>query len=184
MKKLLLVFTLLFVTNSFSQTKEETEKWILNKLNRYNSYEDNRYKDHGFYHTEKLVDGVFYFYEANYFFRGTTSFSAKYSKFPINKIERIEYSGGSIEFYLDTYCDKCVYKEYEGSSNSLSRSQLASIVSRLKETVLKENQRLFKFAINTINSREPEENLVERLKKAIEHLKTFYPKPIKKKETF
>jgi hypothetical protein len=203
MKKLFLVITLLFVTNSYSQTKQESEKWILDKLklysknfttNNYFSYKKPTFKLDGnnLIINYKYSEGVF------------TINGLKKTTIPIwaiKDIRMIEYEDSygykvyNFKFNLEKYCKECSinerweetgYKrvEYE-SVNKYGRKVIKTkrLANRIYTKKYRNQKEVTSVDVRFV-SKDPEENFVARFNKAIKHLQTLYPKQVKKKETF
>jgi len=198
MKKTLFIITLLLnFTGAFSQTKEETQNWILDKLKKHFNY-DIDHSDYDYPSTLSnedinsfIVDFKDGFLYLSYKFNYSLVFPARSEKGE----ERIEYK---IPIYSlreasclqstasdnilknrfsillsEYYCDNC------GGKFKLSRH--SSIVNQGKDII--DGWKKPTVITIPIKSCQPEEDFINRFNKAIQHLKTFYPKPVKK-ETF
>jgi len=212
MKKILLTIVLLAtVTGAFSQTKEETENWIREKIFKYTShkggstsevYNTIEFTTNGYVKMRFLTITSVKYIDASYNGRGGgTSYRNKYTirnwTFPIWAIGEVtlrsenkngydegysEYSDTFLNFNVDKYSKEyCEYKYTKARmipNNSLSRTEQW-------EKYMEETEQLaFSNTVLRISfQNDPEEDFVNRFNKAIQHLKTFYPKPLKK-ETF
>uniref|UniRef100_UPI004049B8D4 hypothetical protein n=1 Tax=Flavobacterium sp. TaxID=239 RepID=UPI004049B8D4 len=172
---------LLFSANSYGQTKEETEKWINDKFqlsNKIAEVFESEKKEHSKVITTnefiEIKDGiVVYRLNENSRYYGYSSsekrfFDDKYNnnytyRFKIIDINYISiaYNKKFIEININKY-SKTATKTDNDTGNS------STIAGR---TVY-------------IPFNDYEENIQERMKTALEHYQTFFPKEVKKKETF
>lgn len=198
MKKIILTIVLLAtVTGAYSQTKEETENWILDKLRTHFNYEINYSSrlDVATKSNEDINSFVVDFKDGFLYLNYKFNYSLEFPLRKENGEERIEYK---IPIYAlgeafcyeseardnilrnrfiislsDYYCDNC------GGKFKLARYY--DIINTGKNKIGEWN--IPKSVTIPIKRCQPEEDFVNRFNKAIQHLKTFYPKPVKK-ETF
>lgn len=192
-KKTILMLSVLISSACFSQTKQETEDWILQKLRKY-KVESER--------AEFFFDGS----NLNIVWKNTSELKTKEQFIiPVWAIQNIlltsENGVAKITFHVDKYCTGCKgiiegrkkrYKKeyyYETKYGWEQGRQVSRKVEKSKrvpdgyETYRDEKTQPggFKFRFK---STDPEENFINRLNKAIRHLQTLYPKKPANKETF
>ncbi len=171
MKKLLFILGLFISTVSFGQTKEETESWIKEKIQKHFAKEIRTDGGLILYHQlEKISieNGIF---QLRYRQTWPAWKDGKYSmpertynyfiSFPIYAFKNINVDSRIPQMFLNTvdYCEPCKsYRELNGKTESNAGTLRVSPRA--------------------------EENLKERLEKAFNHLKTFYPAQQKPKEAF
>ena len=186
-KTLALVFILISSwVNSNAQTKEETEKWIVEKINKLKS---NKYII-----TKERHDAILVTYR--------TEYSPGFIEFK-DGILTIRYTQS---VYTNFYPEKTETKEVQGTYtltapvNSVSSTALSSLPQSSGNTTRTGDTYLYLiFSSNCVTEIEnngvtrkinfiptfidpnAEEDIANRLLKAFNNLKTFYPKP---KETF
>lgn len=152
MKKTIMTIVLLAtVSGAYSQTKEETEKWIMEKINLYKQSEVTVTLENGYFQIHRDYE-----------------ISHKYS-FPVWAIKNAgiaEWNSRYLE-YKFSECFEC-YWTHENSINSKDKGTTNKATNAVIDLKL---------------AGEPEEGFSNRFNKAIQHLKTFYPKFVKK-ETF
>jgi len=208
MNKLFILSTFFFVISftARAQTKEETQNWIREKLLKHTVHQgsgenydihrrieftDNGYIKIRFVHIE---------YKSYNNLRGGrehyTLYKIRYWSFPIWAIGTVtlgregdygysgysSYSSTYLNFNVDKYTkDYCTYTYSDAKlipNNSTSRShQLENYMKETKRLASSSSTMRIQF------KEDPEEDFINRFNKAIQHLKTFYPKPVKK-ETF
>ena len=173
----LLNFALLVVLDLNAQTKLETEKWLVNKLNKYSAgyYADvpknygaveRRYQDNYSF----SISSTFLVIQFNeyYAYRETTYRWKKKIMIPINGIAKFNKKS---EIYSDVKncLELILYKNriYIESDNNKNKS-----INYIADS--------YTIPFNF----ELEDNLVVRMNKALIHLKKFYPRPTMPKETF
>ena len=191
LKTIIIAFLLLQTAVSFGQTKEETEQWINEKFKKIiagGSEDAGGGGIHTRYHkTEAFlkqgeisashITRHYSKYKGEVIRDDTYTIVAK--NLPINRLEKIELKEGWKEdhhliiLYFDKYIDYGIqYIKYDKLEN-------------VTETMTLDNDYAYKKYSATIYvPNNLEENLAERIKKALEHYATFFPKPEKKKETF
>lgn len=183
MRKKLFFVVVFIVSNVFSQTKQETANYIIDKLNMY--YQRSNYDLIKFI----LNDSDFWF-EYN-------PVDNKYEKrrynFPVWAIQSISLQrDGSLIFYLDNYCTSC--KKYVTGNKQKYKTEYYTAYEygweygrQVKREVEKsrrvkdgtewynkeENIKTFTFKLK---NGDPEEDFIGRFQRAIDHLKTMYPK--------
>ena len=200
MKKIITVVAFITCITVLAQSRQETETWLLSKLNLYTTKE---YKGNYSY-TESnrnfSFDGTYFTYSYNYYNgkSGTITY-----KIPIWAIENVtltrdsNYSSYStLQFTLENYCKSCYFE-------NKWQEQKRKLVTYYKEPMFPGQKKIQKTKyvndgfIHKSNSSsavksfeiksfafDPEENFMARFNKAIKHLKTLYPKKPQKTETF
>lgn len=178
--KTILLFALSFsVTLSFAQTKEDTEKWILEKIKlhkneEYNNYDNSNFSNSTITQFNAVIQDALLIISWTENYRHRWSSRGRWEdvqedyiyQIPIYEIRSATLEKHRYSNHLVIYAD-CVFDNrcYKKTGNFESNNGYFPIP--------------FRYA--------PEENFIERFNKAIKHLKTFYPappKPEKKKETF
>lgn len=167
MRKQLLMALCLLTLSASAQTKEATEKWILEKLNRYNISSTSKHP---------ILDNNWTSYDGYSF-----SFNQYYLV--------VKYSGKAYNGYSYKNDTKytCIEKIPIYDITSVSTSGTSLLISTNKKTIIRwcEGYKndyvsgLFSLGFSS-NS---ETDLEERLNKAFMHLKKFYKKP-QSTETF
>lgn len=178
LKTALFVLVFFYSVASFAQTKQETEQWILEKLQYFAKSINGEFihgettRDYvGYYFTPRVRIKNGYF-EIEKLFRSSLAKDAEehifsVEKFPVWAIRHVQLNdrkdfSADLTFYIEDYCKACTVSYLlEGRTNDIKVA-----------------------ASMRFSSADPEENFIERFNKAINHLKTFYPKPKAKKETF
>lgn len=181
LKTLFLFLALVFTGNSFGQTKEETENWIKEKFQLSNKvaevFESEKKEHLKVIKTNEYIeikDGIvvyrinenkrFYGYSSSEkrFFDETYNFNYTY-RFNIKDIAylSISYDKKFIEIDIEKY-SKTATKIDNDTGNSTTAA----------------DSRVY------IPFNDYEENIQERMKSALKHYQTFFPKEVKKKETF
>lgn len=198
MKKIILIVALLTtVSGAYSQTKEETQNWILDKLKKHFNYDISysRRLDVATLSNEDInsfivdfKDGFLYLsYKFNYSLlfplRSEKGEEIIEYKIPIYSLLEASCSQNTARDNIlknrfsillsEYYCDNC------GGKFKLSRH--SDIVNQGKDII--DGWKKPTVISIPIESCQPEEDFINRFNKAIKHLKTFYPKPVKK-ETF
>jgi hypothetical protein len=191
MKKKITVFVFFIILNVSSQTKQETESWILGKLNLYGRENSRNFKLDGnnLIYTYKNYDETF-----NEFIIPIWSIEQV-------KIESINYPNYILKFYLKNYCKNCTSRTfgkknkwksvtiYETKYSWENGRQVKREVPKSKS--VKDGYSDFSEIKSEIKSFEvlitksdPEEDFIARFNKAIMHLQSLYPKKPQKTETF
>ena len=181
MYKLLFSFLFLLSLTTYSQTKEETEQWIISKLAKYAKEYDLTFKDNN-----GIPEGGVYQYNYKFYIEGVNIVAEC-------KIRNIKLaslgSGGAdkteneIEKAYIPICE-IIKLDIEESSSSNS-GKFLRILTNPKKVEIYRNGRLYYGgklpAYHIPYDFDEEENLIQRFNKAFVRLKTFYPKPVKNK---
>lgn len=213
LKTVIMFISIFSVQLVCGQTKEETEKWILEKLNLYGAKEEKLYRGSGsseyFTHKNRIyqLDGTNLIYTFNSY--DSYNYEREDIKYhyviPLWAIESIslEYDRNHentiLKFILKKYCKDCKLEHtWKKEETRSKREEYDYFDKKYRVTIKKwrtveiptgyyhyhsDNKEEITSVVIPFKS-DPEENFIERFKKAIEHLQTFYPKPEKKKETF
>lgn len=194
MKKIISVLAFLLITNVYSQTKQETENWILEKLQKYTYKKFDRHSSSSISDRIFSFDGVHLLYSYKLYDYGRT-YNRKYIV-PVWAIQDIYTSDKTLTFSLSKYCKECKLNEswrverrkfvtyyVEPKYKGQKKIRKVKTVSNGYEDKYNSSSGFTYFEIEGF-SRNPEEDFIARFKKAIKHLQTLYPKQLKKKETF
>ena len=192
LKTIIIAFLLLQTAVSFGQTKEETELWINQKVQKYSGKWIDRYVGDGalYYHFSttdfQLKDGMLvvktgFKYTSNYSDEGLQLLQNKTTtyKIPVNKIVNVYYSeaeNNSPQSVSITF-EPAKYNNYQIYRDSYSKA-IGGGSDRFENGVKVEESYLELYILDE------EENIYDRIVKALKHYQTFFPKPEKKKETF
>lgn len=197
MKKKITVFVFFIFLNAFTQTRQETETWLLSKLNLYTAKEHKDNKAHYGYSESKKTfsfDGTYFTYSYNYYESNSGSMTYR---IPLWAIENVTlHTGGTLIFKLESYCKSC-YSEHKW------QEQKRKFVDYYKEPMFPGQKKIKKTKFvndgfiekssssSTVQYFEikgflynPEEDFIARFNKAIMHLQSLYPKKPQKTETF
>ena len=168
----------------YSQTKVETENWIIDKINKYWKI---KYNDGDFYGKS----GRFYFSSGNIIVseKGVNHSDCNsesvedITTFPIWAIDKVLidkkfYKFPSLIIQFTPYCEECTFIR---DSDVIKRYGSEFCFVKMKKKKLSKLKQVKMYLIDS----DPEKDFVDRFNKAITHLKTFYPKPSSgKKEPF
>lgn len=190
-KSLFTLFVLLFFSSSYSQSKSETEQWILEKMRNniqelsehdgsvFDPVPSSSSRSHNYqlrFDNDNLVIEFVLRIVTPRHNGYTYDYDAKDNKvkvlIPIYDIKDILKSGVK---YVTLPTKSAICDETKISTTSASIRYFKNEFEEFKRTSI---------TINLLN--ENDENLVPRLNKAFLHLKQYYPKPqkIQKKEIF
>jgi tetratricopeptide (TPR) repeat protein len=187
-KKLFFVFVFM-VPSVFSQTKQETEDYILKKLVLYGTQSNSHKKIFNLNGSEFVIEYI-------------PSDEYRYEKeryvFPVWAIQSVSLqANGNLIFYLDKYCTSCkkyvngfkqkykteYYTAYEygwsyerseyGEQTKKAVEKSRSVKDGFERYDKQENIKSFTIYLKNAD---PEEDFIGRLQRAIDHLKTMYPK--------
>lgn len=193
LKPLLSLIILVSFSASYGQTKQETEKWILDKLRLYGSdtYKSKYYDLNG--HT------FIYSFEKN-------DINFRY-QIPVWAIKYVSLGPGNsfLVFNLKKYCKECKfekrwqkksyrykevpYYEYEygwgqnGQTKEKVRKTKRVQIDNGYETKSITDNEFTGFEVH-LKTDDPEQDFIGRFNKAIQHLQSLYPKQPITKETF
>tara|TARA_R110001632_G_scaffold6324_5_gene25885 strand:- start:68846 stop:69373 length:528 start_codon:yes stop_codon:yes gene_type:complete len=175
MKNFFLLLTIFFLTNSYSQTKQETEDWILSKLRKYTPKGESELKN-GYNQSNRTFsfDGVNFYYSYTSY-RGYSRRNFKYT-IPVWAILKVDQEShyGNLIFSLQKYCTECKSNEKWVKNRYLNKGIINMSEDRTKFTDVD----IIRF------QKDPEEDFINRFNKAIKHLQTLYPKKPITKEKF
>ena len=160
----LFFFTSIINISCYSQSKSETEEWILSKLNTYT--------------TGLKIDNP---NEGDPFETKKYKYIIKNEKLYINCIEGYVKSGNLKKFYPAIYIIPIWALILKLDNNSISIETEERIIKYYL------NGKLISRIVNKVDvplAIDGEPDLYLRLSKALKHLKEFYPKPINKPELF
>jgi len=193
MKKIIFCIYCIFclTTIGFSQSKEESERWILTKLNIYTANHDEvfwrndlfytSHRDKDFKFSFETIEGVrfliivytrsYYHYDINQKLENITSEERNVfiPIYAINNIEALDHTGSTIYKNVNVATDVMRLSINKGSYEKSKGGILYPITS---------------FELTVIT--DIEDNIIERINKAFLHLKTFFKEPEKlyKREPF
>ena len=142
MRKILYFILLLLTLSINSQTKKETQLYILNKLKMYVDQSDD-------YIISFSMDQSGFWFEYK---PETKNLNTRKYSFPLWSIDKISLHSRNLTFYLNNYCSTC-----------------------LVQITGNQNQQIKSFTLG-LKSAYPEEDFLGRFQRAIDHLKTMYPK--------
>lgn len=195
MKKIVLLFVILYSITLCSQSKQDTETWILEKLRLYQlEIGDNK--------VQNYLDGS----NLKVSIRSKkTVYDQKDIIIPLWAIENVflkkKNGSAGLEFKLKKYCKECKvivkgrkqkYRNeyYEVTKYGWEQGRQVSWKEEKRkrvpdgyENTYNETTELDTLWLNFKTS-DPEEDFIARFNKAIKHLQTLYPKKPEKKETF
>ena len=179
---LCLSLSLAFLT-SFSQTKEETEQWILSKLKTYIAPHDVT-----FYNSYQMADGGYT--EKDYAFtisNGKLLFSYTDRTVKLPSVDAVNRNADVKEVKKNVTIPLYAIKEIKkGNGKTVligkefkSADEIIIFTDSQKISVEEEGSFTYKkSAITIVLVNEEENDLPQRLQKAFTHLKTFYSAPV------
>lgn len=178
LKTIIIAFLLLQTAVSFGQTKEETEQWLNEKFKKIVGVKFSNFEGDGFCTLSfSLKDGLLNSSAKLIYARGAWGDDTYIYIFPnipfnrLNEVVKEDYGkNAKINLYFQEYINYGIksthYDNFMENKGEITESNL-------------EDASIVYLCIPDI-----EENLAERIKKALEHYATFFPKPEKKKEAF
>ena len=175
LKTFLLLLVMVCAGNSYGQTKEETEQWLSETfkliereytIKTSDPLDDTKCKNIGFVLKDGKLSVTSYL---SFHIKGELSYKNMYKviDIPVNKIREMEARSGEYSFG-----ERSLAIDMEPGYYNIQLEETNVDITGSKSS--SESLDYFKFYI-------PDESLGNRIIKALEHYKTFYPK---KKETF
>ena len=178
LKTFIVLLVMIISSNSYGQTKEETEQWLNEKFKKIVGVKFSNSEGDGFCTLSfSLKDGLLNSSTKLIYARGAWGDDTYIYIFPnipfnrLNEVVNVEYGkNAKIILYFQKYINYGIksthYDNFMVNKGEITESN-------------EEDASFVYLCIPDI-----EENLAERIKKALEHYATFFPKPEKKKETF